>query len=138
MRILLDTNIILDIALAREPYFSDSANVFKKIDNAEIFGFVTATTITDIYYIGKREKSHQLTIDFLLNLIEIVDILGIDRKVIVESLDSPVVDFEDAIQSVSSYLNNIDYIITRNEKDFVKSPIKALSPADFLSIRKKK
>ena len=51
MRILLDTNIILDIALKRDVHFSDSSGVFKKIDNKLIYGFVTATTITDIYYI---------------------------------------------------------------------------------------
>ncbi|HEY5536022.1 MAG TPA: PIN domain-containing protein [Ignavibacteria bacterium] len=51
MRVLLDTNIILDIALGREPHFADSAAVFKNIDNKSIYGFITATTITDIYYI---------------------------------------------------------------------------------------
>ena len=136
MRILLDTNIILDIAHAREPHFKDSAEIFRQIDNIEIFGFVTATTITDIYYIGKIEKNHQRTIDFILNLIEIIDVLGIDRKVITESLVSPVSDFEDAIQSVSSDLNSIDYIITRNQKDYIKSRTKALSPKEFLMLKK--
>jgi len=138
MRILLDTNIILDIALGREPHFTDSASVFKKIDNKSIFGFVTATTITDIYYIAKREKGHQITLDFISSLIEIVDVVGIDRQVIIESLKSQLIDFEDAIQSVSSRLNNIDYIITRNQKDFTKSETKALIPKEFLEILKKK
>jgi predicted nucleic acid-binding protein len=138
MKVLLDTNIILDIALKREPHFSDSAKVFKIIDNKSIFGFVTATTITDIYYIAKREKGHQITIDFISNLIEIIDVVGIDRQVIIESLQSTLVDFEDAVQSVSSRLNNIDYIITRNQKDFTKSDIKAINPKGFLDLLKKK
>lgn len=137
MRILLDTNIILDIALGREPHFTDSANVFKSINNKVVYGFITATTITDIYYIAKREKSHQITIDFISNLIEIVDVIGIDRGIIIESLISNITDFEDAIQSVSSRLNNIDYIITRNQKDFANSEIKALTPKGFLEILKK-
>lgn len=136
MRILLDTNIILDIALGRDPHFSNSADVFKKIDNKTVFGFVTATTITDIYYIAKREKGHQTTIDFIANLIEIVDVLGIDREVIIESILSQMIDFEDAIQSVSSRLNNIDYIVTRNQKDFIKSEIKALTPIELLDLLK--
>jgi len=85
MRVLFDTNIILDIALGREPYFTDSASAFKKIDNKSIYGFITATTVTDIYYIAKREKGHQITIDFIGNLIEIIDVIGIDRQVITES-----------------------------------------------------
>lgn len=86
MRILLDTNIILDIALGREPYFTDSANVFKNIDNISLYGFVTATTITDIYYIARREKGHQITIDFISNLIDVIDVIGVDRQIIIESL----------------------------------------------------
>ena len=71
-------------------------------------------------------------------MIEIIDVLGVDRNVIIESLISQLVDFEDAIQSVSSRLNNIDYIITRNQKDFINSDIKALTPKEFLELLKKK
>ena len=138
MRILLDTNIILDIALGRLPHLADSADVFRKIDNESIYGFVTATTITDIYYVAKREKGHQTTIDFISNLIEIVDIIGIDKEIVIASLISDFADFEDAIQSVSSRLNGIDYIITRNHKDFIKSEISAVSPKELLALLKKK
>ena len=138
MRILLDTNIILDIALGRVPHLADSADVFRKIDNESIYGFVTATTITDIYYVAKREKGHQTTIDFISNLIEIVDIIGIDKEIVIASLISDFADFEDAIQSVSSRLNGIDYIITRNQKDFIKSEISAVSPKELLALLKKK
>ena len=138
MRILLDTNIVLDIALGRVPHLADSADVFRKIDNESIYGFVTATTITDIYYVAKREKGHQITIDFIRNLIEIVDVIGIDREIVIASLLSEFIDFEDAIQSVSSGINRIDYIITRNQKDFMKSEITALSPKELLALLKKK
>ena len=99
MSVVLDTNIILDIALRREDHFLDSSAVFKKIDSSVVYGFVTATTITDIYYIAKKEKGHQITIDFISNLIEIIDVIGIDRQVIIESLASKITDFEDAVQS---------------------------------------
>lgn len=138
MRILLDTNIILDIAIGRVPHLADSADIFRKIDNESIYGFVTATTITDIYYVAKREKGHQTTIDFISNLIEIVDVIGIDREIVIASLVSDFADFEDAIQSVSSRLNGIDYIITRNQKDFIKSEISAVSPKELLALLKKK
>ncbi len=137
MKILLNTNIILDIALKRDIYFIDSAEVFRKIDNKSLFGFVTATTITDIYYVAKREKGHQITIEFISNLIEIVDIIGIDREVIIESLQSKIVDFEDAIQSISSLINNVDFIVTRNVKDFANSEIKAIAPKELIEKFKK-
>ena len=134
MRLLLDTNVILDIALGREPHFSDSAALFKKIDKESMLGFITATTITDIYYIAKKYLGHQRTLDFIGNLIEAIDIIGIDKKVIMVSLTSQFSDLEDAIQSVAADINNVDYIITRNPKDFIKSEIKVLTPNDFLEL----
>jgi hypothetical protein len=71
-------------------------------------------------------------------LIEIIDVIGIDREVIIESLTSQLTDFEDSIQSIASRLNNLDYIITRNEKDFTNSEIKAISPKALLDLLKKK
>jgi len=70
MRLLLDTNIILDIALKRDPFYADYAEVFKKIDNKTIFGFFTATTITDIYHIAKKVKGLSIAIEFISNLIK--------------------------------------------------------------------
>ena len=133
MRLLFDTNIILDIALKREPHYLDSANVFKKVDNKTFFGFITATTVTDIYYISKKEKGHLIAIEFISNLIQFVDVIGIDKAIILDSLSNKLTDFEDAIQSTTSRFNNIDFIITRNTKDFVSSEVKALTPIELLN-----
>lgn len=138
MRLLFNTNIILDIALMRTPHYNDSASVFRKADNKLVYGFVTATTITDIYYIAKKEKGHQIAIEFISNLLQFTDVIGIDREIIIDSLSSKFTDFEDAIQSIASSYNNIDYIITRNTKDFSDSVIKAISPSDFLNLIKRK
>jgi predicted nucleic acid-binding protein len=138
VRILIDTNIILDLALRREPFYNDSANVLKKIDNNSVFGFVTATTITDIYYIAKKDKGHSIAIEFITNLIQFVDLIGIDKEIIIESLAVDISDFEDAIQSVASAYNDIDYIITRNTKDYKSSKVKAIVPAEFINLTKKK
>lgn len=138
MRLLIDTNIILDIALKREPFYKDSANVFKKIDNKTVFGFITATTITDIYYIAKKDKGHEIAIEFISNLIQLIDLIGIDKDVILEALTSKLTDFEDSIQLVASSYNGIDLIITRNTIDFKFSKVKALTPIEFLNQTKKK
>ena len=102
MRLLFDTNIILDIVLKREPHYVDSLNVFKIVDNKTFFGFITATTVTDIYYISKKEKGHLIAIEFISNLIQLIDVIGIDKAIILESLATKVTDFEDAIQSTAS------------------------------------
>jgi predicted nucleic acid-binding protein len=138
MRLLFDTNIILDIALKREPFYKDSVTVFKDIDNKTIFGFITATTITDIYYIAKKDKGHAIAIEFIGNLIQFVDLIGIGKEIIIEALTTKLADFEDSIQSVASSYNDIDYIITRNTKDFKDSRVKVLTPIDFINLKRKK
>ncbi len=104
-RALLDTNIILDIALNRDSFYKDALKLFILIDEEEISGSVTASTITDIYYIAKKEQGHQTAITFIKNLIQVVDIIGIDKETISRALSSEMKDFEDAIQSSAAELN---------------------------------
>jgi predicted nucleic acid-binding protein len=138
MRLLFDTNIVLDIALKREPFYKDSVTIFKNIDNKRTFGFVTATTITDIYYIARKDKGHLIAIEFISNLIQFVDLIGIDKEIIIEALTTELTDFEDSIQSVASSYNDIDYIVTRNTKNFKDSRVKALTPIEFINLTRKK
>lgn len=132
-KILLDTNIILDIALKREPHFADSAILIKKLDEKNIFAFITATTITDIYYISKKAKNHNTAIKFIKNLLQVVDILGVNKEIILLSLQSELPDFENAVQLNSAELNSIKTAITRNKKDFKNTNLKIETPGEFLS-----
>jgi predicted nucleic acid-binding protein len=132
MRILLDTNIILDIALKRKPHYSNSSKLFQLIDNTDLKAFLTANSITDIYYIIKKEKENNIALEFIDNLIQIVDILDLNKEIIIKALQSGFQDFEDAIQSETSNLNKIDFIIIRNIKDFSKSEVKAITPKQLL------
>lgn len=132
IKVLLDTNIILDIALRRTPFFEYSAEVIKKIDNKKIIGFITATTISDIYYIAKKEKGHQDAIEFIIQLVELFEIIGIDKKVIQNALDIGFKDFEDSIQESAALSEQVDFIITRNTSDFKNSLLKVLNPEEFI------
>lgn len=131
-RVLLDTNIILDIALGRTPFFESASKIFELIDRAEIQAHITASTVTDIYYISKKEKGHGLAIEFVSNLIQVVDVIGVDKEVILKALENDLNDFEDAIQAAAADFQGIDIVVTRNVKDFSQSKIKAIAPPDFL------
>lgn len=133
-KVLFDTNIILDIALKREAFFEDAFNLFNLIDQKKIFGNITATTITDIYYISKRERGHDKSIEFLKSLVEVVEVIGIDKDIIIQALFSEMKDFEDAVQTSAAELNDIEIIITRNKKDFTNTSLKILTPNEFLGI----
>lgn len=132
-RVLLDTNIILDIALKREPYFTFSSKVFEFIDERLIIAHVTASTVTDIYYIFRKEKGKKIAMKFISNLIEIVDIIGIDKSVIIHALKANLKDFEDAVQVSAAKSLNIEIIVTRNKSDFLNSGLEILTPEELIT-----
>ncbi|MFP4557805.1 MAG: type II toxin-antitoxin system VapC family toxin [Bacteroidales bacterium] len=135
-RLLLDTNIILDIALKREPHFEFSSKIFELIDKKRIVGYISATTITDIYYIFRKVKGKDTAIEFVSNLIEIIDIVGVDKNIIIKALKSNLNDFEDAIQVSAAECNEIEVVITRNKSDFLNSGLEILTPKELINIEK--
>ncbi|MDP3435215.1 MAG: PIN domain-containing protein [Bacteroidota bacterium] len=132
-KILLDTNIILDIALERREFFEKSKELMLTINKLSIPTYVTATTVTDIYYILKKSKGHQLTISFLKNLFDFIDIAGVNKEVILSALNSELTDFEDAVQAECAGQNDINIIITRNIADFKKSKLEIFTPSEFIN-----
>lgn len=118
MKILLDTNIILDIALERRNFYQDSKEILLKINNSDIIPYITVTTVTDIYYILKKSKGHELTIAFLKNLFAFIDIIDVNKEAIINALNSKLKDFEDAVQCYAAELFEINIIVTRNIADF--------------------
>lgn len=131
-RLLLDTNIILDIALKRNPHFEHSAKIFELIDKKQIIGYITASTVTDIYYISRKEKGKEIALEFITNLIEVVDVLGVDKNIIVKAIKSNLKDFEDAVQVSAAEYNEIGIIVTRNKSDFSNSSLEILTPKEFI------
>ena len=131
-KVLFDTNIILDIALKRIPYYEASSQLFELIDLESIEAYITGSSVTDIYYIARKEKGRDITRKFLLELIQIVPVLGVDHTIIFQALQSDFNDFEDAVQAFSAGANDLEYIITRNKKDFVGSEIEILSPEEAI------
>lgn len=132
-RVLIDTNVILHIAFRREPFFESSAELFDLIDQKKISAYLTASTITDIYYISKRQKNHETAIQFISDILNILDVIGIDKKVIFDALQRGMKDFEDAVQISAAAFNDIFIIITRNKADYENSGLEIYTPAEFLN-----
>lgn len=124
--ILFDTNILLDIALDRDPFVEDAAKVLQLMDMQVITGYITANSITDIYYIIKKAKGHSEGIAFIIDLLDLVMVIGVDESVIKGALKTGMKDFEDAIQAFCAKQANLDMIITRNETDFARSGLLVL------------
>jgi len=132
IKALIDTNVILDIALNREPFFEYSSKIFDKIDDQILEGFITASSITDIYYIASKQKDKFQARKFLISLIQILEVVGVDKDIVIQALESEMSDFEDAIQVFSAKSNSIDLVITRNVADFASSGMKVFTPQEFI------
>lgn len=133
MRVLVDTNIVLDFLLQREPFFQDAELLFQAIDVGEIVGYVTATTLTDIFYISRRhtrsvEQARQAVSEILTAMM----ICLVDRVVLESAFNSGLADFEDAVQIFSAVNQGSEAIVTRDTQGFLSSPIPVLSIQELL------
>lgn len=133
MKLLIDTNIILDQLLDRKPFSNESNILFKMAEDKEAYEYVSASAMTDIYYLVQKELKDtyetQRKIEDLLSLISILDVNNDDIR---EALNLHWNDFEDAVQYIVAKRNNVDYIITRNVKDFENCEIPVVTPVEFL------
>ena len=132
-KVLLDTNIVLDIALKRDPFYDESFHIFSLINKKKIKAYITTTSITDIYYIIKKKLNHNLSIQFIEDLVAIVGLINVTEKTILSAIETKNNDFEDAIQFIAAHENSLNLIITRNKKDFLNSQLKVLNPIEFLN-----
>jgi predicted nucleic acid-binding protein len=137
MRVLLDTNILLDVVEKREPYFSASFQVFMKSAMKEIEAIIGASSVTDIYYITRRNcKNAEQALGSIIDMLKIVTPVDTKAVDIQEAIRLNFSDFEDGVVAATAARENADYLITRNTNDFTKSPVPAMSPADFLKLPK--
>ncbi|HMQ53256.1 MAG TPA: PIN domain-containing protein [Anaerolineae bacterium] len=133
MKILVDTNVILDITLERQPFFEQSVRLLQVVTQLDIEVCVTATTVTDLYYIIRKAKGREVALSFVEDLLNFVEIAAVDKDVIAHALQLRMTDFEDAIQVSAAKYKGISIIITRNEADFRDSDLKIHSPESFLN-----
>jgi predicted nucleic acid-binding protein len=133
IKALIDTNIILDIALKRNPFYEEAATIFRKINEKELQGYISATTVTDIFYLIQKDSGKEKAIAFLQTLIKVIDIMDVSKQTIINALHSGWNDIEDAVQAQVAIENDLDVILTRNTKDFKKlENIKVFYPSDFI------
>lgn len=134
MRVLIDSNIILDVLQKREPFLLASSLVWKLCEVGKIDGFVSALTFTNIVYIMRKQLSPEKIREYFAKLQLIFTFVSIEPNDLQSASDLQWADYEDALQYVTAKKLQAIYIVTRNEKDFAMSNIPAVSPLEFLSI----
>lgn len=135
MKVMLDTNIVLDVLLRREPFFGASYAVMKQAALGSIDAFISASAATDIYYLLRRSLRDaaraKLELEKLMRLTVIADALAEDVHA---ALAAETTDFEDALLACIAARCRMDFIITRDAKDYRGSPVPALAPDAFLNM----
>ncbi len=134
MTILLDTNILLDVLLDRKPFVSASETVYRACLLASANGYITPLTVANIYYLLRKVYGKDQALQYVRDLTASLDVLTMNRKTVLEALDSGFSDFEDALQHASAQNDTrIEAIITRNTRDFEQSKLPVFTPEEFLS-----
>ena len=134
MRVLLDTNIVLDLLLQREPFADDAKDIFLLIENNQIDGFLCATTITTLHYLISKSKNKEEANHIIKTLLKIFNIAPVDKTTLLNASDDIGIDYEDSVIYSSAKISKIDIIITRDNKGFKNSKVKVLKPKEFLAI----
>ena len=134
-KILVDTNIVLDLLAKRESFLIEAQELFTLSDKKKIKLFVSSLTFANTYYVLSQSLKIENTRKILRKFKVLVEVLPMDDKIIDLSLDSEFNDFEDAIQYYSAIENDLDLIITRNLKDFKQSKIPVLTAKDYLATK---
>ena len=132
MKILLDTNIVLDLLLEREPFCNEAKDIFTIIEADKITGFLCATSITTIYYLISKSIDKSKADQIIEKLLQLFNIADVNKSILFESLKNNGKDFEDSVIYTSAEYFDIDVIITRVKKGFKQSNVKVLKPNDFL------
>ena len=128
---MLDTNVVLDVLLNRPAFVQNSAAILR-VASEEIQEFITASAITDIYYIARKELRGSLQAKALIrNLLQIVHVAAVSEVDLWAALESDWKDFEDSVQNTVAEHQRFDYIITRNPSDFKDSNLPVLTPQEF-------
>lgn len=128
VKILIDTNIIVDVALDRDPFFTPSEQIIRFAELKQIEGYISASTFCDLYYIIRKSKGRDWTLQFLQRMATICQIATVDQTVISLALTANFRDFEDAIQHSAAVINHLDAIVTRNPQDFAGAALRIIAP----------
>ena len=135
MKILVDTNVIIDALTAREPWNESAEKIFLLGANHIVDLYITASSATDIYYLIRKHlhnvQTSKQVMGKLYSLISILEVTGTDC---VEALASQIKDYEDAVVERVASRKEMDYIVTRNIKDYQDGNVKVILPDDFIEL----
>ena len=125
MRLMIDTNIFLDVLIRREPFYKNSKSVLDLCERRAVLGFLSASSVTDIFYLIRRQ---------LHSIFNIAKVLTVTNEDVLSAYAQRAADFEDCLLATCAKSNRCDAIVTRNKKDFLSFGITLLLPEELLAL----
>lgn len=132
MKVLIDTDVILDFLYGREDYYANAVKIFTLIENNKFNAYVSSLIIWNLFYLLSKYLGSKEARKKIKAFRSIINIIPIDADIIDLALSSNMKDFEDSIQYFASVKEGIDIIVTRNKKDYPKGTIPIMTPAEFI------
>ncbi|WP_263788639.1 PIN domain-containing protein [Salinibacter grassmerensis] len=134
MRILFDTNVVLDVFLNREPFVESAAHLFDANAHGNLGGMLGATTVTTIYYLLDSNRGSAVTHEKVEALLRLFDVAGVNHQVLMQAAESGFADYEDAVLHSAARRAGADGIVTRNTADFSAAALPIYTPPELLTI----
>ena len=135
MVLLIDTNVVIDYVLVRQPQYSNSVRVISACQNKIVKGYLAFHSLSTIWYVARKNYNPQKRRALLLEITDFLTVTSASHDSVIEAIrNEDFRDFEDCLQEKCALAVNADYIVTNNVKDFELSAISAVTPADMLKI----
>ena len=132
MRVLFDTNVLLDVLLDREPWVEWSSACWQANDEGRITGYVTACSIPDIFYIARRLKDRDVAYKAVRICLDAFNICLIDAQTLEQAMGLAEDDFEDNLQIAAAAIAGLDTIVTRDKEGFAEAALPVLTPEELM------
>ena len=134
MKILLDTNIVLDVLMDRLPHSEAATELFSRVEDGTVIGYLCGTTITTIFYLAAKTVGTPRAQEEIRKLLQLFEVAPVNRHVLESALTLDFNDFEDAVIHEAACHVGADAIVTRNQKDFKKSRLPVHSAEEMAKI----
>lgn len=134
--ILVDSDVVLDLFLAREPHHTVAVLFFSAIDRSpeSIDAYVSPVAIANVAYILERAKTRRYAREKLSGLRDLLKIASLSGRAVEQAIQRPHRDFEDSIQYFCALENGLTYIVTRNVGDYLSEEVAITTPSEFLEM----
>jgi predicted nucleic acid-binding protein len=134
VRVLFDTNVVLDVLLDRKPFREIAAQLVARVERKELVGFLGATTLTTIYYIVAKASGREAARSAVLDLIGFFQVAAVDRRVLSAAIKSSIKDFEDAVLIEAGAMEAVDAVVTRDPDGFQDGKLQIFSPQQLEAV----